>query len=494
MTTKGSISIAKKGFAFVFTLVFMCVMSFFAANASAWQIVLIGDAEGLYFEDETLSLINAQNMTMGDTVSAGVIASNRHNIPFHLAVIVSDKSTSNDYCMIDLGIMDITLRRESPSGTILSNTAFPQGLQGVLYYDLGVIAPGDALNLTVLVSLDGIRHQELKDTNQIPETIFHGHETNLVWTFVASIDGVNPPNVPDIPGGPSAPGGPGVPGAPGIPDPPVVVPAAVLPGAAAVAAVADDDVDEEQTEPVPDSGADESGQELQEIEDDDTALADTDFDADITDDGDIPLGPGARAWALVNLILAVCGVISIGVTSIYAALKRKSREEREPMDEYPIGKAAGGHAADKTTMDGSFEEDGKAKRRMRPAWAVIGVVMAAIGVILFILTQDITLPMALVDKWTIAHVIIFAVIITAIMLLFVKYAIVYFEPNGSGEAFKAKVRLGKKAQFPEISKRGYRFVGWYTDDALMRPWNFESKVDRNMKLYAKWEKISPDSA
>ena len=413
MTAKDSFSILKKVFVFVFTLVFMCVMFFDFVNASASQVVLIGDTEGLYFEDETLSLINAQNMTMGDTVSAGVAASNRHNVPFHLAVIISDKSTSNDYCMIDLGIMDITLRRGSPPGPVLGNTVFPQGLEGILYYDLGVIAPGGVLNLTVEVSLDGIRHQELKDTNRIPETIFHGHETNIVWTFVATIEGVEPPDEPDDP---NVPVTPDVPGDPSVPVSPGVVPATALPGAAAVAAFAGDDADIPEPELIPDSGTDDVEEDFQEIEDDDTALADTDFDTDIAGDGGIPLGSGARAWALVNLILAVCGVISIGAASIYAALTKKS-EKNETADEHPTAREARTHASDETARDALLDEEGETERRVRPAWAVIGVVMAVVGVILFILTQDITLPMALVDKWTIAHVIIFAVIITAIIFL-----------------------------------------------------------------------------
>lgn len=36
------------------------------------------------------------------------------------------------------------------------------------------------------------------------------------------------------------------------------------------------------------------------------------------------------------------------------------------------------------------------------------------------------------------------------------------------------------------TKEGYRFMGWYSEDKI---WNFDDKVDEDLYLYAKWEKI-----
>jgi len=48
-----------------------------------------------------------------------------------------------------------------------------------------------------------------------------------------------------------------------------------------------------------------------------------------------------------------------------------------------------------------------------------------------------------------------------------------------------------KLQVPtNPTKEGYTFGGWYTDEALTIPWNFDSLVSGNIVLYAKWNVIS----
>ncbi len=44
------------------------------------------------------------------------------------------------------------------------------------------------------------------------------------------------------------------------------------------------------------------------------------------------------------------------------------------------------------------------------------------------------------------------------------------------------------------TKEGYTFGGWYTDEALTIPWNFDSAVSGNVVLYAKWNVISSTAA
>lgn len=40
------------------------------------------------------------------------------------------------------------------------------------------------------------------------------------------------------------------------------------------------------------------------------------------------------------------------------------------------------------------------------------------------------------------------------------------------------------------TKEGFTFGGWYTDEALTTPWNFNSVTGENMELYAKWNVVS----
>ena len=101
----------------------------------------------------------------------------------------------------------------------------------------------------------------------------------------------------------------------------------------------------------------------------------------IIEDGQAPLAAhGAHgAWALINLIaMIVTAVISIG-TALFGFFAGRDDEEK----------------GEKT--------DRKFKAR------VMGLVTAMISVIAFILTEDMSLPMQLTDRWTILMVIILAV-------------------------------------------------------------------------------------
>ncbi len=67
---------------------------------------------------------------------------------------------------------------------------------------------------------------------------------------------------------------------------------------------------------------------------------------------------------------------------------------------------------------------------------------------------------------------------------------VTFDSNG-GSAVKAQtVEQGKKVVLPaEPTKDNCDFVGWYTEDN--KPYDFDSAVNANFTLYAKWQEIKP---
>ncbi len=89
------------------------------------------------------------------------------------------------------------------------------------------------------------------------------------------------------------------------------------------------------------------------------------------DDATAPLASGA-AWALVNLILAILTAF-ISVALLITYFKSKDDEEWD-MDE--------------------------AKRKRKGAYRILSVILALVAAITFILTEDITQPMILIDKWT----------------------------------------------------------------------------------------------
>ncbi|MCL2632519.1 MAG: InlB B-repeat-containing protein, partial [Coriobacteriia bacterium] len=96
----------------------------------------------------------------------------------------------------------------------------------------------------------------------------------------------------------------------------------------------------------------------------------------------VPLTPGDRAWALLNLILAVIGVVLAIATLISYFSKRKETEEDE-------------------------ESNVQTTSRKRFALRIFNAILAVTAVILFLLTEDMTQPMIFVDWWTIFHIIIF---------------------------------------------------------------------------------------
>lgn len=67
---------------------------------------------------------------------------------------------------------------------------------------------------------------------------------------------------------------------------------------------------------------------------------------------------------------------------------------------------------------------------------------------------------------------------------------VTFDSNG-GSAVKAQtVEQGKKVVLPaEPTKDNCDFLGWYTEDN--KPYDFDSAVNANFTLYAKWQEIKP---
>ncbi|MDR2036110.1 MAG: InlB B-repeat-containing protein [Coriobacteriales bacterium] len=96
---------------------------------------------------------------------------------------------------------------------------------------------------------------------------------------------------------------------------------------------------------------------------------------------EVPFG-APTSWALLNLVLTAMGVL-LAVIMLIVPLLRLSRDK-----EYEVSLS-------------------KLQRR-RIMWAVISLIAGSLAAVLFFITQDITLPMGLVDSWTVIHVAIFA--------------------------------------------------------------------------------------
>ena len=100
------------------------------------------------------------------------------------------------------------------------------------------------------------------------------------------------------------------------------------------------------------------------------------------------------SWALLNLILAIAGGLLALAAVIRSLVTRRNKDEEEKTD-----------------------EDKKKERKTRLSWLIASLVFAIGGIVLFLVTQDITKTMVLVDMWTVVNGLLAA--LTLISLVFV---------------------------------------------------------------------------
>ncbi|MDR0373518.1 MAG: hypothetical protein LBI79_08195, partial [Nitrososphaerota archaeon] len=111
------------------------------------------------------------------------------------------------------------------------------------------------------------------------------------------------------------------------------------------------------------------------------------------------------SWAFVNLILSILGIILAATTSAYTLLKRKKQKDKP-------------YSAKDDSETGQINPYDKQAKRCRDLWLVIAFVLGIAGVVVFLLTEDMSLQMGGVDRWTILNIAIFAVELLSIALVF----------------------------------------------------------------------------
>ncbi|MCL2135657.1 MAG: InlB B-repeat-containing protein, partial [Candidatus Bathyarchaeota archaeon] len=107
-----------------------------------------------------------------------------------------------------------------------------------------------------------------------------------------------------------------------------------------------------------------------------------------------------QTWALVNLILSVAGIVFAVLILIVVLVMRKKKNEQ---NNKPAAKN---------------QSDTKYVSQYSAIWLCVTIVLGILGIIVFLLTEDMNLTMALVDNWSIVNAIIFIVEIIAIVLIF----------------------------------------------------------------------------
>ena len=67
---------------------------------------------------------------------------------------------------------------------------------------------------------------------------------------------------------------------------------------------------------------------------------------------------------------------------------------------------------------------------------------------------------------------------------------VTFNTNGGSDVDSLSVDYGEKVEKPaDPTREGYTFAGWYSNEELTMPWDFDTPISDNITLYAKWTEI-----
>jgi uncharacterized membrane protein len=110
------------------------------------------------------------------------------------------------------------------------------------------------------------------------------------------------------------------------------------------------------------------------------------------DDNEIPMIVGTGYWALINLISMILTALISLLLIIFIFIGRRKKEEED-------------------------EDGNTVEKKIRKRWflRLLGIIPAVAAIILFYLTEDMSMPMVIYDKWTIAMIfILFVELIVAI--------------------------------------------------------------------------------
>lgn len=67
---------------------------------------------------------------------------------------------------------------------------------------------------------------------------------------------------------------------------------------------------------------------------------------------------------------------------------------------------------------------------------------------------------------------------------------VRYESNGGSDLENKTVKYGGVAENVKLEKLGYAFVGWFTNQGLTKAYDFETLVEKDLVLYAKWTAVA----
>ena len=126
-----------------------------------------------------------------------------------------------------------------------------------------------------------------------------------------------------------------------------------------------------------------------------------------------------QMWALVNLVLSIAGLILAIAIGICVLLQHKKKQKKTTQPNNNESQPNNNESQpNNNESQPNNKENQKQKSQHRNLWLAVALALGIAGIIVFLLTEDMSRTMTLVDGWTIVNVIIFAVQIIAIAFVF----------------------------------------------------------------------------
>jgi uncharacterized protein YpmB len=125
-----------------------------------------------------------------------------------------------------------------------------------------------------------------------------------------------------------------------------------------------------------------------------------------------------QVWALVNLILSIAGLILVIIVVIAALIQKKKKQKKNTAEQERAQKAKQKNTQNYPTTEQDNETKEKEQKKRRDLWLLASIILGIAGIVVFVLTENWSLPMAWVDRWTIVNAIIFVAQIITIVFIF----------------------------------------------------------------------------
>jgi len=118
-------------------------------------------------------------------------------------------------------------------------------------------------------------------------------------------------------------------------------------------------------------------------------------------------------WALVNLILSIAGIILAAIALTFCMLPQHKQKQAQTKQRNVKNQPYGTNNSDTQTKTQKTK-----KQTHRSFWLITALALGILGLVVFLLTEDMSHMMSMVDRWTIVNAVIFVTEILCLIFVF----------------------------------------------------------------------------